>query len=240
MDKSFEPPNFSGEFKVGTTLYHWIDEERQESFTPESGGSTAHAVDHPEGDLGAYHHIWAKDQLFVAKKVRDLSMKPAKLLSKKVSNYTAIVGHSYGGASGFHAATINQDIDAIVDIDGRIFDLEDKSISTPFMYIHSEELSQEEAFGHVNARGYAVIFKGLTHNSFTDLPIYWNWDFPQEHIFGDMKQNNPQVVVAEYIVDFLNSEFFQQKTHLLKTSKIEIIEYPCKSLDEQISKAHAG
>lgn len=348
LDKPFEPPSFSGEFKVGTTSYHWIDEDREESFTPEaddnrelfvrlyyptdiknednqlellpsgfeefyleyspvenkalrlsnfankswpisinvpvsdkineyplivfshgyyllpelhtflaselasrgfivasinhtygsantelSDGSTVHAVDHPEGDLGTYHYIWAKDQLFVARKVRNLSMQPDNLLSKKIANHTAIVGHSYGGSSGFHAATMSHDFDAIVDVDGRIFDLEGKSISTPFMYIHSEELSQEEAFSHVNASGYAVIFKGLTHNSFTDLPIFWDWDFPQEHIFGDMKQNNPQVVVAEYIVNFLNSEFSQQKPHLLKTSKIEdleieIIEYPCK------------
>lgn len=201
------------------------------SWSKLADGRVTGAVDHPEDDFGAYHAIWANDQLFVLQQMRKLATARQSGFHQKLSDSVSIVGHSYGGSSGYHAATMSQELDAVVNLDGRIFDLQDTSITTPFLYIHSDSESQQEAFEHVNAPGYSVIFEKLHHNSFSDLGLYWQRAFPGETIYGKMSHPNPQRLVVQFIHQFIQ-QVSQGKSSVLFSSlelqdkSVKVIAYP--------------
>ncbi|MBQ4837103.1 alpha/beta hydrolase family protein [Pseudoalteromonas luteoviolacea] len=129
-------------------------------------------IELPQDNLGIDLAMWTADQLFVIEHLQQHSQKPESVFYNKISEKVGIIGHSYGGAAAFHSAALSDKVDAIINLDGTIFNRKGLIIKQPFMYVHAYEEYFSEVFLNVKNKGYVAIFEDLNHLSFTDFVVF--------------------------------------------------------------------
>ncbi|MCF6440466.1 hypothetical protein L1077_13600 [Pseudoalteromonas luteoviolacea] len=129
-------------------------------------------IELPHDDLGSDLAMWSADQLFVIEHLQQQNQKSESAFYNKISDKVGIIGHSYGGAAAFHSAAQSDKVDAIINLDGTVFNRKGLTIKQPFMYVHAYEEYFSEIFVNVKNKGYVAIFEDLNHVSFTDFVVF--------------------------------------------------------------------
>ncbi|KZN45936.1 alpha/beta hydrolase family protein [Pseudoalteromonas luteoviolacea] len=140
-------------------------------YTPPNS-KTKLTIELPRDDLGSDLAIWSADQLFVLEHLQQKNQKSGSVFYNKISDKVGIIGHSYGGAAAFHSAAQSDKVDAIINLDGTVFNSKGLTIKQPFMYVHADEEYFSEIFVNVKNKGYVAIFEDLNHVSFTDFVVF--------------------------------------------------------------------
>ncbi|MDK1285723.1 alpha/beta hydrolase family protein [Pseudoalteromonas umbrosa] len=140
-------------------------------YTPPNS-ETKLTIELPHADLGSDLAMWSADQLFVLEHLQQQNQKLESVLYNKISDKVGIIGHSYGGAAAFHSAAQSDKVDAIINLDGTVFNRKGLTIKQPFMYVHAYEEYFSEIFVNVKNKGYVAIFEDLNHVSFTDFVVF--------------------------------------------------------------------
>lgn len=171
-------------------------------------GSLVYAQRLPENDLGADLKLWSDDQLFVLNQLQALSLQNESILYERLDHRIGTMGHSYGGAAAYYSAWQDNRVLAVINLDGTVFDREGKNIHQPFMYVQNDLGYDHDIFEQVNNDGYAVIFQNqITHHSFADYVLFWEWDFPNNKPFGPMDSKDALVYVSEISDEFFDLTF---------------------------------
>ena len=168
-------------------------------------GTTVYSQSLPDNNLGVDLGLWSDDQIFALDQLQMLSMSSESMLSGRLDDRIGVMGHSYGGAAAYYSAWKDVRFRAAVNLDGTIFNSEDKGISQPFMYLQNNSGYDLDIFEQVNNSGYAVLFNGeIEHLSFADHVLFWAWDFPDQKPFGPMDSK----LALEFTAD-ISYEFFE-------------------------------
>jgi len=127
--------------------------------------------------IGAYLPIWSDDQLFVIEQLSLINSNPDSLFFNRLDLANlGVFGHSYGGAASYYSASRDPRIKAVIDIDGTIFDFEDRYIEQPFAFILSKDHKPKFDFDLAGNDAYKIRFQQFEHVSFTDHVLWWQWD----------------------------------------------------------------
>lgn len=162
----------------------------------------------PSDNLGADLELWSDDQIFALEQLLSLSNAEGNALSGKFDDRIGVMGHSYGGAAAYYSAWKDIRIQAAVNIDGTIFNSEEKGIDQPFMYIQNNGGYGLDIFEQVNNEGYAVLFnEQIKHISFADHVLFWAWDFPDNKPFGPMDGKQALEFTVDVSFEFFNGVF---------------------------------
>jgi len=160
----------------------------------------------PEDNLGVDLPLWSDDQIFTLNQLQDMNLIESSMFYSKIDQRIGVMGHSYGGAAAFYSAAQDNRVLAVINLDGTIFNSEDKTIDQPFMYMQNNSGYDHTIFEQVNNDGYAVTFENqITHLSFSDFVLFWQWDFPNNQPFGPMNSQK-----ALFLVSGLSREFFRK------------------------------
>jgi len=112
------------------------------------------------------------------------SDKNSFLFSKISLSQIGALGHSYGGATSYQTAYQDERVRAAIDIDGTIFNFEDKVLTKPFAFYVAQDtknfqlFDSDQAFNNTQGDTYKVIFNGFFHGTFGGGDLFWQWDYP--------------------------------------------------------------
>lgn len=98
----FPVVSFGHGFVMSSLAYQWL---------AQSLAAAGYIVGFPATEEGAPNHAeFGKDELFVARRLRDLGDSVSSFLYQKTNGYTAVGGHSMGGGASFLAVNGASDI----------------------------------------------------------------------------------------------------------------------------------
>lgn len=128
--------------------------------------------------------VWVDDARFVLDELTAAAQSdPEGLLTGRLDlDRVGVLGHSYGGAMAAGACAIDDRFDAGLDLDGKLFGSEDRSLAQPFLIMlaenHADDASIDETYGALKGQGYLARVEGAAHLTFSDLPVVI------EHLLG--------------------------------------------------------
>ncbi len=175
------------------------------------GENSVSAVPISKYNAGAFLPIWSDDQVFVISEIASLNADSNSFLYQNVDlDRIGAFGHSYGGAASYHAAAKDTRIIAAINMDGGIWDYEDKLLQQPFAVILAEDYFEEATswLNNVNNESYMVLVDDFHHATFSDLPLWYQWDYPGENIFGPIDAHRGQELVTGFITQFFEKYFY--------------------------------
>ncbi|MCY9590544.1 acetylhydrolase [Paenibacillus chitinolyticus] len=183
----------------------------------------------PANDFYAYAKrvgaVWAADIQFVLSEMEHLNQDPESSLKGMIDvNHTGIMGHSFGGGTAFNVTYSSDKIKAGIDMDGTLYDLEDKGqMPKPFMFLNSDKRStlsaaiknnevpdsiraqlvkEQQAMDSIGARnGQVIHIRGTDHFNFTDLQFYTPM-LKYTGMTGDIDGYRGAALVNSYVLDF--------------------------------------
>ena len=163
-------------------------------------------------NLSEHLPTWSNDQLFVIEQFIQINNDSDSHLFQRLDLANlGIFGHSYGGAAAFHSAANEPRIQAVIDIDGTIFDFETTQITQPFAFFLSQNHQPKFNFSHAGNDAYLVEFSELTHASFTDHVLWWQWDHDEYDLnFGEVDALRSTELTAELVDDFFASKLLNK------------------------------
>lgn len=172
-------------------------------------GRTVNTIALPTDNLGADLELWSDDQVFVIDQMTNLNQSnESEFYAKLDMSKVGVTGHSYGGAASFHTAWKDDRIKLAIDLDGTIFNLADREIDVPFMFIQNDDGYQAEVFDQVKNDGYSVIYHNqIRHHSFADYPLFWRWDFPNQNPFGPLDSQQALYSITDLQESFMRKYF---------------------------------
>jgi dienelactone hydrolase len=127
--------------------------------------------------MGKYLDVWVADVRFVLNELERLNQQDAFWRNRLDMKRVGIVGHSYGGTTAAVAAKADERIMAAVNLDGSIYPGMESPVEVgkPYLAITTAESSNiHSEFSGRAGQSYAVIVKGSTHMSFTDVNLLEN------------------------------------------------------------------
>lgn len=157
--------------------------------------------------IGAYLPIWSDDQLFVIEQLSLINSDPDSLFFNRLDLVNlGVFGHSYGGAASYYSASRDPRIKAVIDIDGTIFDFDDRYINQPFAFILSKDHKPKFDFTLAGNDAYKIRFQQFEHVSFTDHVLWWQWD----HDELDLGMGKVDAYRAIELTSKITAQFFDQ------------------------------
>ncbi|MCW8876161.1 MAG: hypothetical protein OQJ89_02435 [Kangiellaceae bacterium] len=171
----------------------------------------------PEDNLGKDLELWAEDQVFVIQQMQELNQSQESFFFAKLDMSKVITtGHSYGGAASFHSAWLDDRVRIAIDIDGTIFNINDRIINIPFMFIQSGNGDSFDVFDQVANDGYNVAFEQrISHHSFADYVMFWQSDFPEMSEFGSLSAETAMFSTVNIMEQFIDKYLHQEEAPLL-------------------------
>jgi len=171
-------------------------------------GETVHAQSLPQDNLGADLTLWSNDQLFALTQLQNENLTENSQLFGRLDHRVGTMGHSYGGAAAYYSAWQDDRVLAAINLDGTVFDRENKYIDKPFMYIQNDNGYDHDIFNLVNNDGFAVVFQNqINHHAFADYSLFWAWDFPDIKAFGAMDSYEALMLISSLCEQFFNRYF---------------------------------
>ena len=179
-------------------------------------GNTVHAQGLPDDNLGVDLKLWSDDQLFALNQLQNSNVDTESVIFGRLDQRIGTMGHSYGGAAAYYSAWQDDRVLAVINLDGTIFNSEDKNINQPFMYMQNDNGYDHDIFEQVNNDGYAVVFQNkIRHQSFADHVLFWTWDFPENKPFGPMDSQTALLLISDLSEQFFNRYFVGDAAPLL-------------------------
>jgi pimeloyl-ACP methyl ester carboxylesterase len=186
----------------------------------------------PSDSTGAYLPVWSDDQMFVIDQLSLINGDPDSLFFNKLDlSNLGVFGHSYGGAASYYTASREPRIKAVIDIDGTIFDFEDRYIDQPFAFILSKNHQPKFNFKLVANDAYQIRFQLFEHISFTDHILWWQWDHDELDLgLGKVDAHRAVELTAKITSQFFDKYLNNQSADWLdnqsrKSEEIEILSY---------------
>ncbi|KKO54861.1 alpha/beta hydrolase family protein [Paenibacillus sp. DMB20] len=180
-------------------------------------------------DASRIGKVWTEDVGFVIEQLERMNSGDVSsgLEGTLDMRHIGAMGHSFGGATAFNAAYLNDKVLAGINMDGSLYELKDrKQMDKPFLFMRvadfmdaieqykkqpdadrqllkniSEELSIMDEVSR--KKGDLLLLKGAGHYNFTDLqlfPKFVSWMGMTGKIDG---QRGAQIV-NRYVLDFFN------------------------------------
>jgi pimeloyl-ACP methyl ester carboxylesterase len=171
-------------------------------------GNTVHAQSLPDDNLGIDLKLWSDDQLFALNQLENVNFDTESVIFGRLDQRIGTMGHSYGGAAAYYSAWQDDRVRAAINLDGTIFNSENKNINQPFMYMQNDNGYDHDIFEQVNNDGYAVVFQNqIRHHSFADYVLFWAWDFPVNKPFGPMDSQAALLLISDLTEQFFDRYF---------------------------------
>jgi pimeloyl-ACP methyl ester carboxylesterase len=176
-------------------------------------------------DIGAYLPIWSEDQMFVIDQLNTINSNPDNLFFGKLDLANlGVFGHSYGGAASYYTASQDPRIKAVIDIDGTIFNFEDKYITQPFAFILSKNHQPNFDYSNTSNTSYQVTLPEFEHNSFTDHILWWQWDHDDLALgYGEVEAYRAIELTTELVSDFFDAHMLGKNTNWFNINEIQQI-----------------
>ncbi len=177
----------------------------------------------PSDSIGAYLPVWSDDQIFVIEQLNLINSNPDSLFFNRLDlTNLGVFGHSYGGAASYHTASRDPRVKAVIDIDGTIFDFEDRYIDQPFAFILSKNHQPKFDFSLVSNDAYQVRFQQFEHISFTDHILWWQWDHDELDMgLGKVDAHRAVELTAKITLQFFDKYLNHQNGERLADQSIE-------------------
>jgi len=171
---------------------------------------------------GAYLPIWSDDQLFVIDQLELINGNPNSLFYQKLDLANlGIFGHSYGGAASYYSASRDQRIKAVIDIDGTIFDYEDRYISQPFAFILSKNHHPKFNFSNAGNIAYELRLPSFEHASFSDHILWWQWDHDDYKLgIGEVNAQRAVELTSELVNDFFSTYLLSKESSWFRNANV--------------------
>lgn len=175
---------------------------------------------------GAYLPIWSDDQIFVIDQLNLINSDPASLFFQKLDlTNLGVFGHSYGGAASYYSASRDPRIKAIIDIDGTIFDFEQKTISQPFAFILSKDHQPKYDFFNAGDRAYQLRLPHFEHSSFSDHILWWQWDHDNYQLGqGNVDAHRAVELTTNLVSDFFDTYLLSKETEWFQNGNVDSME----------------
>lgn len=171
-------------------------------------GNTVHAQRLPDNNLGVDLKLWSDDQLFALNQLQNINFDNESVIFGRLDQRIGTMGHSYGGAAAYYSAWQDDRVLAAINLDGTIFNSEEKNINQPFIYMQNDNGYDHDIFEQVNNDGYAVVFQNqIRHQSFADHVLFWAWDFSEDKPFGPMDSWAALLLISDFSEQFFNRYF---------------------------------
>ncbi|PYE50353.1 dienelactone hydrolase family protein [Paenibacillus barcinonensis] len=177
--------------------------------------------------------IWTEDVKFVINQVEKLNSGAieSQFKGKMDVSHMGVMGHSFGGATAFNTAYVDDRIKAGINMDGSLIEVVNREdIRKPFMFIRSgsfkdwlvdfkKKKSHNKVNDEVNKQlsdelhiiknvirqgGNAIYVEGTEHFNFTDLQFYSPL-IKLTGITGDIDGKRGSNIVNQYVLDFFNT-----------------------------------
>jgi len=173
-------------------------------------GRRVRALQLPDDNLGVDLELWSDDQIFVIDQLQILNQDSEDIFNSHLNlSLLGVLGHSYGGAAAYYSASKDGRITAVMNMDGTIFNSENKPLAQPFLYMQNDSGYGSEIFEQVNNDGYAVVFdRQIRHLSFADFVLFWQWDFPDTDPFGSLDSITAFSVIIDTTDQFFKKYFY--------------------------------
>lgn len=173
--------------------------------------------------------IWTQDVEFVMGHIEKLNsgIIDSQFKGKMDLKHVGVMGHSFGGATAFNTAYLDNRIKAGMDMDGSLYEVENRDdLKKPFMFIRSgsfkdwlvdfknntdsdneviKQLSDELQImkNVINHQGNVIYIEGTEHFNFADLQFYSPL-IKLTGITGDINGSRGSLIVNQYVLDFFN------------------------------------
>ena len=179
-------PTFSlqeptGEYAVGTTSYHFIDSEREETYTADPNDNreiTAKvwypSIEVPQAETAPYFSEELSSAIALGEDI-----PPEDFID--IVNSIPTNGYSLGGATAAKVLSVDSRFQAGINLDGGLFgDVTNASLSQPFMFLNNEAFGTEDSLfnqlqqsfvENLQNNGYEVTISGTIHPDFNDTPF---------------------------------------------------------------------
>lgn len=182
--------------------------------------------------IGAYLPVWSDDQLFVIDQLSLINSNPNSLFFNRLNlTNLGVFGHSYGGAASYYSASRDPRIKAVIDIDGTIFDFDDRYIDQPFAFILSKDHQPKFNFDLAGNDAYKIQLQEFEHISFTDHILWWQWDHDELDLgLGNVDAHRAVELTAKITTQFFDKYLNQKNTEWLAdqsidTGEIKVVDY---------------
>jgi len=176
----------------------------------------------PSDEIGAYLPIWSDDQIFVINQLSLINGDTNSLFYNKLDLVNlGVFGHSYGGAAAYLTASRDPQVKAVIDIDGTIFDFKNHYIAQPFAFILSKDHRPKFDYTNAGNDAYEITLTSFTHVSFTDHPLWWQWDHDDEDLgLGQIDAHRAVELTTEIVSDFFAKYITSQTSKWFENNQI--------------------
>jgi len=180
----------------------------------------------PSDEIGAYLPIWSDDQMFVIEQLNIINSDINSLFYNKLDlSNLGIFGHSYGGAASYLTASRDPQVKAVIDIDGTIFNYEDRYIDQPFAFIISKDHRPKFDFSNVGNDAYQIRLNEFKHVSFTDYILWWQWDHDDQNLgLGQVNAHRAVELTSEIVADFFAKYLTSETSQWFENDKVLTLE----------------
>lgn len=178
-------------------------------------------------NTGNYLPIWSDDQLFVIDQLAIIDTDPNSLFYQKLNlSNLGVFGHSYGGAAAYYSASRDPRIQAVMDLDGTIFNFEDKFISQPFAFVLSRDHQPKYNYDHADNNAYEIQLMEFEHISFTDQILWWQWDHDDLDLgLGKIDAVRAIELSSNLVDDFFSTFMLSQDSQWFTQQTIQTSEF---------------
>lgn len=175
--------------------------------------------------------VWDEDINYVISKLEQLNSgkENAEFKGMLDMDHIGLIGHSFGGATAFHAVQFNPKIKAGVNMDGTLYDLSlPKDKIKPFMFLRAEDFNtwttryREGSITDTNLKqmitselqvmkrvlrsgGHVMYIEGTAHYNFTDFQLYSKL-IKLTGMTGNIEGSRSAKIINEYVLDFMDQQ----------------------------------
>jgi len=174
-------------------------------------------------NMGASLPIWSADQMLVIEHLNLINSSSDDPFFQKLQLANiGVFGHSYGGAASFHTAALDPRVKAVMNLDGTIFDFENKSVNQPSAIVLSEKHELNFDFTKTAGEAFLIKLKGFGHASFSDHPLWWQWDHDDLELgFGKVDAYQSIALTSNLVDQFFSYYLLNKQSDMFELDAID-------------------
>jgi len=174
-------------------------------------------------EIGTFLPIWSADQMLVIDHLSFMNSDSDDSFFQKLQLANiGLLGHSYGGAASFHTAAQDPRVKAVMNLDGTIFDFENKIITQPIALVLSEKHQLSFDFEHTINHAFLIRLKNFKHASFSDHPLWWEWDHDDLDLgFGTVDAHRAVELTTNLVDQFFSHYLLNKQSAIFESNTID-------------------
>jgi len=173
--------------------------------------------------MGAFLPIWSADQMLVIDHLSLMNSDSDNPFFQKLQLANiGLLGHSYGGATSFHTAAQDPRVKAVMNLDGTIFDFENKIITQPLALVLSEKHQLSFDFENTVNDAFLIRLKNFKHASFSDHSLWWQWDHDDLELgFGTVDAHRNIELTTNLVDQFFSQYLLNKQNTMFESNTID-------------------